>query len=287
MKIAIASGKGGTGKTTLSVNLALYMQQSQDVVLCDLDVEEPDAHVFIGGERIAHQMVHKVVPEVNESACTACGLCREVCAFHAITLIAGRVLVFPELCHSCHACIELCPQQALLPRKVELGEITEYRRDRLRFVEARLLVGQEQAVPLIREAQRYIDQNAPASIVIYDAPPGTSCPVVQTLYDADYAILVTEPTPFGLHDLGLAAETVRLLGKPLGVVINKDDGDDNDIVRWCESEGVPLLARIPHKRSLAGLCAGGHTLFDADPDVARAIADVSTAILSMQEGGDA
>ncbi len=265
MRIAFASGKGGTGKTTLSVNFALYLSRSRDVLLTDFDVEEPDSHLFIQGEKVRQLKRYVEVPQVNESLCDLCGICRKVCNFHAITQLGKHLMIFPQLCHSCYACVEFCPQKALVMVPEELGALTETRQDRLRFVEARLNIGKEMAVPLIKQAAEFIEQQYPGQLVIIDAPPGTSCPVVQTIRYSDYVVLVTEPTPFGLHDLTLAVDTVRQLDRPFGVIINKDDGEENDVVRYCREEGVEILVKVPHQRSIAETYARGLSLYDKNP----------------------
>ncbi len=266
MKIAFASGKGGTGKTTVSVNFALYLSSTRDVLLTDFDVEEPDSHLFIQGDLLDRIPCHTDIPQVDESLCNGCGKCREVCNFHAITQLGDHTIVFPQLCHSCHACVELCPQGALKMVPEALGVMTEFDADGMRFLEARLDIGKEMAVPLIRQASEYIEKNHTDKLIIIDAPPGTSCPVVQTMRFSDFVVLVTEPTPFGLHDLKLAVETVRLLDRPFGVVINKDDGLRNDVIEYCESEAIEVLANFPHRRAIAELYSRGLTLFDKNPD---------------------
>ncbi len=271
MKIAFASGKGGTGKTTLSVNFALYLSRDHDVLLTDFDVEEPDSHLFIQGDLLKQIQCNTDIPQVDETLCNGCGKCREVCNFHAITQLGKHTMVFPQLCHSCYACIEFCPQGALKMVPEELGMLSEYDEGGLRFLEARLKIGKEMAVPLIRQASDYIDRHHADRLIIIDAPPGTSCPVVETMRYSDFVVLVTEPTPFGLHDLTLAVETVRLLDRPFGVVINKDDGKHNDVVKYCEDESIDILARIPHQRTIAELYSRGLTLYDKNPDFYRQI----------------
>ncbi len=265
MKIAFASGKGGTGKTTLSVNFALYISATRDVLLTDFDVEEPDSHLFIQGDLTNKIQCYTEIPEVDEALCNGCGKCREVCNFHAITQLGNHTMVFPQLCHSCYACVELCPQGALKMIPEELGMLSEFDADGLKFLEARLKIGKEMAVPLIRQTADHIQEQYSDRFIIIDAPPGTSCPVVETIRFSDFVVLVTEPTPFGLHDLTLAVETVRLMDRPFGVVINKDDGLYNDVVAYCESESIEILARIPHQRAIAELYSQGLTLFDKNP----------------------
>jgi len=222
MKIAIASGKGGTGKTTLSTNLAGYFAEKGDVILTDLDVEEPNSGLFIKGESVYKEDKYKMIPEWEQEKCTLCGLCQEVCNFHAVIQLVDLIMVFPELCHSCYACSELCPADALpmIPKKI--GELNHFEKDNLTFVESRLDIGQEQAVPLISQTNEYIDKHFhKEALKLYDSPPGTSCPVIEAVKNADFVILVTEPTPFGLHDLKLAVDTLKELKKKFGVVVNR------------------------------------------------------------------
>jgi len=262
MKIAIASGKGGTGKTTLSTNLASYLAESEQVVLADLDVEEPNSGLFLKGDPTHKEDKFKMVPQWMENKCTFCGICQKVCNFHAVIQLGKMIMVFPELCHGCYACSELCPESALpmIPKK--MGELN-YSRDRnLHFVESRLDVGEEQAVPLIRQTQEYINSTFPDDdLKIYDSPPGTSCPVIEATKDADFVILITEPTPFGLHDLKLAVETMRKLKKPFGVVINRNGIGSDDVMEYCKEEGILLLTSIPNDRQIAQLYSQGKLIY--------------------------
>ena len=218
MKIAIASGKGGTGKTTVSTNLASLLAESEDVVLTDLDVEEPNSGLFISGKILHEEDKYKMIPEWKKDECILCGNCQKVCNFNAVMKLGEMILVFPELCHGCYACSELCPTKSLpmIPKK--MGELKHYKSGNLDFIESKLIIGEEQAVPLIKQTLDYVDDNFPVkTIKIFDAPPGTSCPVIEATKDADLILLVTEPTPFGLHDLILAIETMKELKKDMGV----------------------------------------------------------------------
>jgi len=207
MKIAIASGKGGTGKTTISTNLASYIARKKKVILADLDVEEPNSGLFVNGRLIRKEDKFKQVPKWIEDNCTLCGNCQEVCNFNAVIQLGPTILVFPQLCHGCFACSELCPSSALPMVPQKMGELQHFENGKLNFVESRLEIGQEQATQLISQTNKYIDEHFSDNIVkIYDAPPGTSCPVIEATKDADFVILVTEPTPFGLHDLKLAVD---------------------------------------------------------------------------------
>jgi MinD superfamily P-loop ATPase len=267
MQIAIASGKGGTGKTLLSTNLASFLAETQQVLLVDLDVEEPNSGLFIKGERILSEDKFKMIPEWSGS-CSLCGLCQDVCQFHAVLRLGTHIMVFPELCHSCYACSELCPEQALpmIPRR--MGMMTSSVQNGLSFVESRLDIGQEQAVPMISQTKKYINTLFPnGTITILDSPPGTSCPVIETVKDADFVILITEPTPFGLHDLKLAVETVRTLHKKFGVVINRHGIGNNDVADYCRAETIPVLAQIPNDRRIAELYSRGDLVYPHIPDV--------------------
>ncbi len=280
-RIAIASGKGGTGKTTVSTNLSHYLAQSQNVLLADMDVEEPDSHIFVKGQLRQEKKVFKEVPSLLEDKCISCGKCKEVCAFNAITMLGKRVLFFNELCHSCYSCLELCPKDAIIMKEQVLGSFTEIRDKNLTFLEARLDIGQEQAVPLIKQAFSYIDQNIPHPIGIIDSPPGSSCPVVETVKNCDYVFLVTEPSPFGLNDLKIAVETVKLLKKDFSIIINKDDGEENIIRDFCNKENLDLLAAIPEKQSIAELYSSGTLIYQHDQDFLNEIKKIEEKITSL------
>ncbi len=268
MKIAIASGKGGTGKTTLSTNLATYLSELMNVLLVDLDVEEPNSGLFIEGTPIHSEPVYKMIPEWDESKCTFCGICSKTCKYHAVLRLGTNITVFRELCHSCYACSELCPENALPMIPEELGVITEYHSGRLHFLESRLNIGEEQAVPLISKTKKYIaGKQYDPDITIYDAPPGTSCPVIETIKDADFVILVTEPTPFGLHDLTLAVETVKKLQKKFGVVINKAGSGNSDVDKYCRQQNIAVLGQIPYSRKIAELYSSGEMIYKHVPEI--------------------
>ncbi|MDD5567591.1 MAG: ATP-binding protein [Candidatus Omnitrophica bacterium] len=251
MIISIASGKGGTGKTTVAVNLALSLKNIQ---LLDCDVEEPNAHLFIQPRIKEELKAYIPVPEVNEAKCNYCGKCREVCAYHAIAVLPGNeckkgnVLIFPHLCHGCGACSLLCPQSAIKEVNKEIGVIEIGEKDNIQFVHGCLNIGEAMSPPLIRQVKKYIN---PTRTVIIDAPPGTSCPVITAVKGSDFCVLVTEPTPFGLNDLILAVEVLRKLQIPFGVFINRSDIGDGKVDNYCEEENIPILMKIPFSREIA------------------------------------
>ncbi len=268
MKIAIASGKGGTGKTTLSTNLAAYLAEKQEVVLVDLDVEEPNSGLFIKAELVRQEDKFNMIPEWNPDACILCGNCQEVCNFHAVLKLGEQIMVFPELCHSCYACSELCPTNSLPMVPQKMGELKHFKNKSLSFIESRLEIGQEQAVPLISQTNKYVDTHFSEQVIkLFDSPPGTSCPVIEATKDAEFVILVTEPTPFGLHDLTLAVETMRELKKNFGVVINRHGIGNDDVEKYCSTENIPLLAKIPNDRKIAELYSRGELLYKKIPEV--------------------
>jgi len=286
MKIAIASGKGGTGKTTLSTNLAAYLSEDKDVVLCDLDVEEPNSGLFIKGDIVHKQDMFKMIPEWKENDCKLCGNCQKVCNFHAIIQLGPSIMVFPELCHSCFACSELCPTASLPMIRKKMGELAHYQKGRLSFIESRLDIGEEQAVPLIAQTQNYIDDNFSDQIIaLFDSPPGTSCPVIEATKDADIVILVTEPTPFGLHDLKLAVETMQELNKKVGVVVNRYGIGNDDIIDYCGVEDIPLLAKIPNSRSIAEIYSSGRLIYKEVPEVKEQLEKIKNYIMKEIEEG--
>lgn len=283
-KIAIASGKGGTGKTTLSTNLAAYIAEQEEVTLVDLDVEEPNSGLFFDGKLVYEEDNLKMIPEWDESLCTLCGLCQKVCNFHAILQLGPTILVFPELCHSCYACSELCPVNALpmVPRVV--GKLRDYQVGNIHFVESRLKIGEEQAVASIAKTQKYaVNTYGKVRIALFDSPPGTSCPVIEATKDADFVILVTEPTPFGLHDLKLAVETMRTLKKSFGVVVNRDGIGNDDVLRYCEAENIPLLAKIPNDRKIAELYSAGKLIYPEFPEIRKSLGHILEYCLSAAE----
>jgi MinD superfamily P-loop ATPase len=285
MKIAIASGKGGTGKTTLATNLASYLAEQSRVVLVDLDVEEPNSGLFVKGELVHSEIKHKMISEWRQADCTLCGLCQEVCNFHAVLQLGDQILVFPQLCHGCYACSELCPTDTLpmIPRR--MGELKHWRIGALDFVESRLDIGQEQAVPLISQTNSYVDEYFPdETIVLFDSPPGTACPVIESVKDVDFVILVTEPTPFGLHDLKLAVDTMHTLHKKFGVVINRHGVGNDEVIDYCSQEDLPILARIPNDRRIAEMYSRGELIYRQFPEVKQQLKGIMAIIMKNIQG---
>ena len=283
MKIAIASGKGGTGKTTLSSNLAKFLAEEFPVVLIDLDVEEPNSGLFISGELKESQDKFKMIPEWIEDKCNACGICQSVCNYNAILQLGDLITVFPELCHSCYACSELCPTNALPMFPKKMGELKHFQLKNLDFIESKLEIGEEQAVPLIHQTKSYVKENIPGNVIqIYDSPPGTSCPVIEAAKDADFIILVTEPTPFGFHDLKLAIDTMEELDKEFGVVINRDGIGNDDVEKFCDREGIEILAKIPNSRQIAELYSQGKLLYNSIPEVREQLEKIKDYILKFE-----
>jgi MinD superfamily P-loop ATPase len=286
MKIAIASGKGGTGKTTLATNLASYLSGENNVVLTDLDVEEPNSGLFIKGDPLFYEDKFKMIPEWK-GECSLCALCQEVCNFHAVLQLGTQIMIFPELCHSCYACSELCPDTALPMVPQKMGELKHFQSNKLSFIESRLDVGQEQAVPLIAQTNDYVERHFSAGFIkIYDAPPGTSCPVIEAVKDSDFVILVTEPTPFGLHDLTLAVDTIRELHKKFGVVINRDGIGNDQVLDYCQKENIPVLAKIANDRRIAELYSRGELIYKEIPEVSEQLKNIEHYLFELNTGSD-
>ena len=243
MKIAVLSGKGGTGKTTVSASLAASLPYCQYI---DCDVEEPNGAIFLTPELIESSPVKVLVPEADMSKCNACGYCVKACQFHAIAVVKGKVLVFPEICHHCGACVIACPNDAI--REVEriIGVVEANADDT--FLQGKLNVGEPISIPILRELKKRIKKD---KTVIIDCSPGASCTVVQSIEGCDYCVLVTEPTPFGLHDLKIAVQLVRKMGLPFGVVLNKASDSSRLIHEFCESEEIELLMEIPFSQDIA------------------------------------
>jgi len=262
MIISVASGKGGTGKTLVATSLALSLIDNYKVQLLDCDVEEPNANILLRLDMKPSQPVYVPIPKVDETKCTYCGKCAEVCAYNAIAVLKEKVLVFPELCHGCGACSYLCPESAITEEGREMGVVERGDSGNLELIQGKINVGEAMAPPVIREVKKYID---PANIVIIDVPPGTSCPVVEAVEGSDFCLLVTEPTPFGLNDLSLAVEVVRKLGISCGVVINRVGIGDKEVEQYCHREGIPILLRIPLDRNIAMLYSQGIPLIEGMP----------------------
>lgn len=269
MIIAVASGKGGTGKTTVAVNLALSITVDQSVnsanpLFLDCDVEEPNAHLFLNPTIERREEVGVLIPEVDYGRCTFCARCGEVCAYHAIAVVKQQVLIFSELCHGCGSCTLNCPEEAIHEVLNVTGVIEEGQAGSINFAHGILNIGEAMAVPVIRQLKKRIGES---SVVILDASPGASCPVVETMRGADFVLMVTEPTPFGLHDLRLAVEVARdELGLPVGVVINRDGVGDRGVEDYCAAEGIPILMRIPLDRRIAEAYSEGVTMVEAWPE---------------------
>jgi MinD superfamily P-loop ATPase len=260
MIISVASGKGGTGKTTVATNLALSI--GKNVQLLDCDVEQPNAHLFIHPVFDCTETVTTPVPEIDMSKCTLCGKCAEICQYKAIVVVAETVLPFEELCHSCGGCMAACPEGAITEKGRELGIIQKSRHNGIEFVHGKLRVGEAMSPPLIKAV---LSQRDPAKLTIVDAPPGTSCPVIAAMKPADFVLLVTEPTPFGLYDLQLAVGAVKILDIPCGLVINRCDMGDDKVKAFAAAENLPVLMEIPFDRRIAEAYSRGDMIVEVMP----------------------
>lgn len=263
MIISVASGKGGTGKTLVATSLALSLKDRCNVQLLDCDVEEPNDHIFVKQTITRSKAVSIPVPKVDNEKCTHCGKCAEVCAYNAIAVVAEYVLTFPELCHGCGACSYLCPEKAISEMPHKIGIIETGQADGVAFCHGKLSIGQAMAPPVIRKVKELADKD---KVVIIDASPGTSCPVVEAIKESDFCLLVTEPTPFGLNDLVLAVATVRQLDIPFGVILNRTGVGDGKTEDYCAKENIPILLTIPLDTNIAGLYSQGVPLVEGMPD---------------------
>jgi MinD superfamily P-loop ATPase len=279
MIISIASGKGGTGKTTIATSLALSLEKVQ---LLDCDVEEPNAAIFLKPRTDKSVPVGIPVPEVDKDTCTFCRKCSEVCAYHALVVLPKDVLFFPELCHGCGGCAFVCPEKAIKEVPREIGLIETGRTNSLSYVQGTLNVGEPMATPLIRREKCFIDKS---KTVIIDCPPGTSCPVIESVKGSDFCLLVTEPTPFGLNDLTLAVEMLRHLGIPFGVVINCYGIGDQRVEYYCGREKIPILLRLPWQRDVAEAYSRGITAVEAIPKLRTAFLNMYSGIAALLSRG--
>ncbi len=265
MIITVASGKGGTGKTTVATSLAVAIADISPLLL-DCDVEAPNAHIFLQPQLNQCREVGLPIPVIDEIRCTGCGRCAEVCQYHAIVVLGGKVLVFPELCHGCGSCTLQCPQEAIDEVQNPLGLLEAgLAKFGIQFAQGVLNIGEPMAVPIIRQLKQW-RPFPEGHTVIRDAPPGNSCPVVETIQGADFVLLVTEPTPFGLHDLRLAIQLTRELDIPTGVLINRDGVGDDGVEEYCRNAGLPILMRIPLDQRIGEAVARGETLVEAFPE---------------------
>ncbi len=260
MIISVASGKGGTGKTTVAVNLALSLNNVQ---LLDCDVEEPNSHIFLKPVFERKDNVYIPVPRVDQKKCDGCGRCKEVCVYNAIAVTNKKVLIFPELCHGCGSCAYFCPYDAIKEEDREIGVVEIGKKDGIQFIHGKLNIGQMMAPPVIKAVKKHINRK---KTVIIDVPPGTSCPVITAVKDSDFVILVTEPTPFGLNDMSLAVEVVRKLGIPFGVIVNRSGLGNKKTDEYCIGENIPILMRIPFSKKIAEIYSRGDPIVEALPE---------------------
>ena len=251
MIIAVASGKGGTGKTTVAVNMALSLENVQ---LLDCDVEEPNVHLLLNPKINETKPVYALTPKVNEEICDHCGKCAEFCQNNAIFVSSEKVLIFPELCNSCGGCVIVCPRKAISEEQRKSGTLKFGSTGDLEIVYGELEVGEPMAVPVIREVKKNIESG---KTVILDSPPGTSCPVIETVKGSDFCVLVTEPTPFGLHDLKITVQVLKDMKIPFGVVVNRAGIGDKKVYKYCGENNIPVLLEIPYQRKIAELYSKG------------------------------
>ena len=279
MIISVASGKGGTGKTTVATNLAVSI--GSGVQLLDCDVEEPNAHLFLKPKIERTETIFTAVPEIDKDKCTLCRKCSDICRFKVIAIAGQTILTFPELCHSCGGCMVVCPEGAITETGRELGVIEEGVFNAIDFVHGRLRVGEAMSPPLIRKVRSLAKSD---KINIIDAPPGTSCPVIAAMKDTDFVLMVTEPTPFGLHDLKLAVEAVKLLRIPYGLVINRSDMGNDDVRQYAQAENMPILMEIPFDRRIAETYSRGHLIVETIPEWKDKFLMLQSKIINMVEG---
>lgn len=278
--ITVASGKGGTGKTTVAVNLALSIG---DVNILDCDVEEPNVHTLLKPSGIVTRDVMLPTPVVDQEVCTLCGKCGEFCEFNAIFVGRKKVVVYPEICHSCGGCKLVCPEKAITEVGRTIGKVHETKVDSIDVVYGELEIGEPLATPIIKAVKKLIEPN---EINILDAPPGTACPVIETMEESDFLVLVTEPTPFGLHDLAMAVDVVKKLGIPHGVVINRAGIGDDSVQQYCREMEIPILMEIPFDRGVAELYSRGVPFVQRMPEWKERFVELFAKARGMMKGGN-
>lgn len=268
MIVSVASGKGGTGKTTVAVNMALSIK---NVALLDCDVEEPNCHIFLDINDFAAKEATTLIPEIDRSKCSFCGECAKFCSYNALVVADGLVMEFPQLCHSCGGCVLACPENAIREVESPIGTVFYAGKEGFTFIYGLLDIGQAMSSPLIRKVKKTFSGGCDA---IVDCPPGTSCATISAVEDSDYCILVTEPTPFGLNDLELAVGMLKKMGVPFGVIINQDGVGDDRVHDYCVDEDIDVLLRIPHDPQIARLYSMGRPFVDEMPEYSRMFCDI-------------
>jgi MinD superfamily P-loop ATPase len=263
MIISIASGKGGTGKTTVAVSLAYALQQKFNLNFLDCDVEEPNAHFFLKPKITESEPVLSPIPEIIDSKCTYCGDCAKICEYNALAVLKDKVLVFPELCHGCGGCTLLCPEKAIIEKGQRIGIIESGKTGNINFIQGILDIGQIMSPPIIREVKKRID---PKILNIIDAPPGTACPAIESIKGSDYCILVTEPTPFGLNDLKISVNVLNQLKIPYGVIVNRDGIGNQDVIEFCRKENIDVIMKIPMDKKIAEAYSNGKIISEKFPE---------------------
>lgn len=286
MQIAVASGKGGTGKTTIATSLALSLAKLAKVRYFDCDVEAPNGHIFLKPvfDQISPAVI--LIPQIQPEKCTACGHCVEVCQFHALAKVGKTILVFPQLCHGCGSCTWNCPENAIIEVPNPIGTLERgMARENIAFLRGQLTISEPMATPIIRQLKK-MEQPSEDFVDIFDAPPGASCSVVETLQGVDFALLVTEPTPFGLHDLKQMIGIVRDMNIPAGLVINRDGIGDDSLEELIEQEQLPILLRVPFNRLLAENLAAGQSLVDVMPEYREVLVKLYQEIREIVGGSN-
>jgi len=292
MRIAVASGKGGTGKTTVSSSLVSIWDLP--VIAMDLDVEEPNLHLFLNPEFTGRRTARMEIPEVDQSLCNLCGKCSELCQFKAISLMGKVLMTFPEMCHGCGGCIAICPEKALTPASRELGEISWGHKGDTEFLMGRLRIGEAMSPPLMRQVKERLSEMQETSSttetpkdVIIDAPPGVPCPAINAVMDSDVIVLVTEPTPFGVYDMKLAHEAFTPMNKPMGVVVNRAGLGNSEIYEYCKAKNLDILAEIPYDRQIAEAYANGIIISESSDKMKQIFTELAEKIKQKAVGNNA